>query len=154
MTDTNTQDREVIITRTFDAPRELVFEAFIDPKHISNWWGPNGFKTTTHEMDVTVGGVWRHTMVGPDGTEFPNRVEYQEITPPERLAYKNGTPDDPDMFQARVTFEDHDGKTTVTMHTIFRTKEERDMVVEKYGAIEGGHQTLARLAEHLEQMQK
>src|SRR5689334_18469516 len=67
----DSSDREIVITRVIDAPRELVFAAFTDAEHISNWWGPNGFRTTTYEKDVRPGGVWRFTMHGPDGTDYP-----------------------------------------------------------------------------------
>jgi uncharacterized protein YndB with AHSA1/START domain len=69
---TSTADREILITRTFDAPRELVWEAWTNPKHVTHWWGPNGFTTTIEKMDVRVGGVWKHVMHGPDGTDYPN----------------------------------------------------------------------------------
>jgi uncharacterized protein YndB with AHSA1/START domain len=81
-----TTDREIVTTRVFDAPREMVFDAWTDPKHIGQWWGPIGFTTTTHEMDVRPGGVWRFTMHGPDGRDYKNRIVYTEIVRPERLA--------------------------------------------------------------------
>jgi uncharacterized protein YndB with AHSA1/START domain len=84
---TSTSDREIVATRVFDAPRELVFQMWTDPQHISNWYGPRGFTTTTHEMDVRPGGVWRHVMHGPDGTDYPNEIVYLEVVKPERLVY-------------------------------------------------------------------
>ena len=77
-----TTDREIIVTRVYDAPRELVFDAFTDPKHLSQWWGPRGFTTTTHSMDFRVGGEWRYTMHGPDGTDYKNLMVYHEINRP------------------------------------------------------------------------
>jgi uncharacterized protein YndB with AHSA1/START domain len=83
----DTADRAMVITRTVDAPGELVWEAWTQPHHIARWWGPDGFRTTIHEMHVEVGGVWRFIMHGPDGTDYPNRIVYREIVKPERLVY-------------------------------------------------------------------
>ena len=85
----DTSDREIVISRVFDAPRERVFEAMTDPKQVVKWWGPNGFTTTIHEMDVRPGGVWRHTMHGPDGTDYPNKSVFLEVVKPERIVYKH-----------------------------------------------------------------
>lgn len=105
-----TADRELVFTRVLDAPRELVFSAFTDAANIGRWWGPNGFRTTTHEMDVRPGGIWRFTMHGPDGTDYPNRVEYLEVVRPERLIYKHGSDQhDPERFQGFITLEEEDG---------------------------------------------
>ena len=146
-----TQDREIITSRTFDAPRDLVFKMWTDRQHIEQWWGPNGFTTTTHEMDVRPGGLWRFVMHGPDGTDYPNKIVYEEIVEPERLVYAHG--DDSEgkgrEFQMTVTFEEHNGKTLLTMRAVFATAAERDRVVEEVGAIEGAKQTLGRLAEYV-----
>ena len=150
-----TADREVVITSVINAPRELVFEAFIDPKQVVQWWGPNGFSTTIYEMDVRVGGVWKHTMKGPDGVEYPNKSIFKEIVKPERIAYSHGggrqDKEGPGAtFTATWTFETVDGKKTkATGRMIFPTKEARDIVVKQYNAIEGGKQTLGRLEEYL-----
>jgi uncharacterized protein YndB with AHSA1/START domain len=99
-----------------------------------------------HEMDVRPGGHWRFTMHGPDGADYLNENQYLEIVKPERLVYRHGpTP----KFDATVTFENDNGKTRLTMRSIFGTSEERDYIVKIHRAIEGGHQTLARLAEFL-----
>lgn len=145
-----TADREIVVTRVLDAPRELVFEAWTDPEHIGSWWGPRGFTTTTHEMDVRPGGVWRLTMHGPDGTDYPNYIVYREVVRPERLAYAHGSqPGEPADFDVTVTFADEGGKTRITMRSLFPSAAARDFVVKEYGAIEGAHQTLDRLQEHL-----
>ena len=147
---TATADREIVLTRLFDAPRELVFDAFTDPEHVGQWWGPNGFTTTTHEMNVRPGGVWRYIMHGPDGVDYPNKIVYHEVVKPERLVYSHGGDDDePAHFGVTVTFADQGGKTRLTMRSIFPTAAARDKVVKEYGAIEGGNQTLARLAAYL-----
>ncbi|CAA2142389.1 SRPBCC family protein [Hyphomicrobium sp. ghe19] len=149
--DASEADREIVTTRVFDAPRELVFEAFKDPHHISNWWGPNGFTTTTYEMDVRPGGQWLFTMHGPDGTDYPNRVRYTEVKSPELLAYDHDAGEDrPDfeMFKVWVTFETENRKTRVTLRLLAATRERRDWMA-KFGAVEGGHQTLSRLDAYL-----
>ncbi len=147
------KDRTIHITREFDAPIELVFEAFSQPEHIGKWWGPNGFSTTTKSMEFKVGGEWIFTMHGSDGTNYPNRVVYTEIKNPELLKYDHfaGYKDDgkPPHFKSTITFEEVNGKTSVNMNMLFPTAYRRDEAAE-FGAVEGGHQTLSRLAEFLE----
>ena len=144
-----TGDREVTITRTVKAPRALVFEAWSDPTHLEHCYGPDGFVTKTISMDFRIGGRWKFTMTGPDGTVFPNVVVYKEISPVECIVHDHGGREDQMMFEATITFVETGGGTLVTMRSIFPSKEARDLVVEKYGAIEGGNQTLARLDEYL-----
>jgi uncharacterized protein YndB with AHSA1/START domain len=143
--------RTIVTTRVFDAPRELVFAAWSDPEHLAQWWGPNGFTTTTHAFDMRPGGVWRFVMHGPDGRDYQNRITYEEIVAPERLVYSHGGDEDvePVQFRVTVTFEDLGGKTRLTMRALFPSAAERDRVVKEYDAAEGGKQTLARLAQHL-----
>ncbi len=145
-----TTDREIVLKRVFNAPRELVFDAWTDPDHIGEWWGPNGFTTTIHEMTVRPGGVWRFIMHGPDGIDYNNRIIYREIVRPERLAYNHDSDieDDPDRFFVTVTFAEVERKTMVTMQLILKSAEIREKVV-KFGAVEGGNQTLDRLREYL-----
>jgi uncharacterized protein YndB with AHSA1/START domain len=143
------EEREVVIVRTFAAPRELVFAAWTDAEHIGRWWGPNGFTITTSEMDVRPGGLRRFVMHGPDGTDYPNRIEYVEVDPPSRLSYHHGSDDDPRQFFATILFEEDGKGTRVTMRSLFPTRETRDYVVREFRAIEGGNQTLARLDEYL-----
>ncbi len=147
---TSTTNREMTITRLIDASREQAFDAFTDREHIGEWWGPDGFSTTTLEMDVRVGGRWRNIMHGPDGTDYPNRVVYVEVTRPARLAYVHGedVDNDPNEFNASVTFVEEGGKTRVTLYMQFKTASLREEAA-KFGAVEGGHQTLSRLAAHL-----
>jgi len=146
-----TADREIVITRLFDAPRDLVFQAWTDPQHVDSWWGPTGFRTTTHEIDIRPGGLWRFTMHGPDGIDYPNKIVYLEITKPALLVYDHGD-DGQRGFHVTVTFEEQGNKTRLTMRSLFATAEEREMVVTKYHAIEGGNQTLDRFAQHLEKV--
>jgi uncharacterized protein YndB with AHSA1/START domain len=152
MPNTNdTSTREIITTRMFNAPCALVFDAWTSPAHLSRWWGPNGFSTTTHAFHFRVGGQWLMTMHGPDGTDFPSRMVYDAIVPNERIVYSHHGHFDgaPALFQQTVTFTARGDQTEVTMHTVFPSKEARDTVVEKFGAIEGAKQTLSRLGEHV-----
>jgi uncharacterized protein YndB with AHSA1/START domain len=82
LTVTTPSDREIVMTRVFDAPRELVFKAYTDPSLIPQWWGPRGFTTTVDQMDVRPGGVWRFVQRGPDGSEYAFNGVYREIAPP------------------------------------------------------------------------
>ena len=142
-----TSDREIVVTRIIEGPRPLVFEAYTDPRHLAHWWGPNGFTTTTRAFEFRPGGVWDFVMHGPDGTDYPNWIEWREIEPPERLVFLHGDrPDDPRAFTSTVTLVERGGATEVTMRAVFKTKAHRDEVVERYHAIEGGKQTLGRLA--------
>jgi len=148
----STTDREIVTTRLIDAPRELVYEAFTDEKHVGHWFGPEGFTTTTSSMDVRPGGRWIFVMHGPDGTDWPNVVTYQEVTPPSLLRYLHGDDREPDMFQTTVTFDDEGGKTALTMRAVFKTAAAREFVVRERGAIEGGKQTIARLDAYLAEL--
>ena len=140
-------EREIMGTRVFDAPRDLVWAMWTDPKHIAQWWGPRGFRNTIHEMDVRPGGHWRFIMHGPDGQDYQNHNVYVEIKKPERIVFDHVSGP---VFRATATFEDLGGnKTRVTMHSIFETAALRNKVADEYGAVEGMHQTLARLDEHL-----
>jgi len=152
---TDTADRELVTSRVFDAPRELVWEACTNPQHVVNWWGPRGFSTTIEVMDVRPGGVWKHVMRGPDGIEYPNQSAFQEVVKSERIVYTHagGTKGRKGAcFGSTWTFEDLGGKTRLTMRLLFASKDERDRVVKEYGAAEGAKQTLDRLGEHLPQM--
>jgi uncharacterized protein YndB with AHSA1/START domain len=150
----NTSDRELVFTRLLNAPRELVFKVWTEPEHIKHWWGPNGFTNTIHEMNVSPGGIWRLMMHGPDGRDYPNKIEYIEVVEPERLVYKHTGDDDtePVNFHVTVTFEKQGDKTLLTMRSLFTSKEELDRVIREYGADEGAVQTLNRLAEYLAKM--
>lgn len=145
------QDRELVFTRTYDAPRSLVFKMWTTPEHIAQWWGPTGFRTTIHEMSVKPGGVWRFIMHGPDGVDYKNRVVFLEVMEPERLVYKQGSEEGPEPvnFQVTVTFAEEGRKTALTMRMLFPSKTALDFVVNKYGAVEGAKQTLGRLKDHL-----
>jgi len=155
MEKSNTADREIIITRLLKAPRELVFEVWTKPEHVAQWWGPDGFTTTVHSMDVRVGGTLRMTYHGMGGN-FPNLLYYTEVVPPERLCYTHGSgkENDPGEFEVTVTFAEEGGNTRLTMHSLFKTAEARNFVVNEYGAIERGNETVNHLEEYLVKMQE
>jgi len=146
-------DREIVITREFNAPRELVWAAMTDPQQVVNWWGPRGFTTTIETMDFRVGGVWKHVMCGPDGVKYPNKSTFKEIIPLERIVYAHGGGRETGpgiSFVATWTFEAlTPNRTRMTGKMVFPSADARDLVVREFGAIEGGRQTLERLGEHL-----
>jgi uncharacterized protein YndB with AHSA1/START domain len=143
---TGAADREIAATRVFDAPRDLVWQMWTNSEHIAQWWGPKGFTNTIHEMDVRAGGVWRFIMHGPDGRDYPNKIVYVEILKPERLVYDHVSGP---LFQATATFTQEGGKTRVDVRMVFESAKLRDQVAAEFGAVEGLHQTLGRLGEHL-----
>jgi len=153
---TRLSDRELVFTRLFDAPRELLFEVWTEPKHLAQWWGPRGFTTTSIEMDARPGGAWRLVMHGPDGLDYKNKIVYLEVVKPKRLVYKHAgeEKDEPVKFQVTVTFEEVGDKTRLTMRMVFETAAERDFVVEKYGAEQGAVETFDRLGEHIDRIEK
>src|SRR5262252_6532201 len=145
-----TADREIVISQVIDAPRELVFEAFTDVRHLSRWWGPEGFTTTTQLFEFRVGGAWDFVMHGPDGTDYQEWITWTEIAPPERIAMLHGeSRDDPNAFESVLTFTPEGEQTRIEMRTVFPTRELRDDAVEKYHAVEGGEQTLSNLADYV-----
>ena len=147
----DTSDREIVVTRIFDAPRALVFKAWTDPKHLAQWWGPNGFSITTYEMEFKPGGVWRFVMHGPDGRDYQNENVYVEIAEPERLVYRHVS--DP-KHETTVTFADVGGKTKLTARMVFESAALRDNTVKAFGAVEGLKQTLGRLGEYVTHMKE
>jgi uncharacterized protein YndB with AHSA1/START domain len=145
-----TADREIVISRVIDAPRELVFEAFTEVRHLSRWWGPEGFTTSTRSFEFRVGGAWDFVMHGPDGTDYQEYISWTEIAPPERIALLHGeSRTDPNAFESVLAFEPDGGATRIEMRTVFPTRELRDEAVAKYHAIEGGQQTLDHLASYV-----
>lgn len=141
---TDTSDREMIITRTMNAPRERVWAVFTDPEHLKHWWGPNGFTNTIYEFDLRPGGVWRFMMHGPDGKDWPNKITFKEVVPGEKLVYTHGDDETADLFDSSLTLESEGDKTKVTLHVIFPTVEAYTYAKEQVGAIEGGKQNLER----------
>lgn len=144
------KEREVIVQREIPFPRELVWKAMSDPNHVNNWWGPDGFENENVVMSFSVGGTWTFDMVAPDGTRFPNHSVFKEIIPLEKIVYDHGD-GTRIWFECTVTLTQTEKGTLVTIRSLFPTKEERDEVVEKYGAIEGGKQHLAKLEAYIAQ---
>lgn len=141
-----TADREIVISRAIGAPRELVFDAFTEVRHLSQWWGPEGFTTTTRAFEFCVGGEWEFVMHGPDGTDYSEWITWTEIARPERIAMLHGeSRGDPNAFESVLTFAPDGAVTRIEMRTVFPTRELRDEAVERYHAIEGAEQTLSNL---------
>jgi len=141
-------EREIVLTRVYDAPRSAVWAAWTGPDAIE-WWGPDGFVCTEKERDVRVGGVWRFDMTGPDGTVWPNRIDYREVTPESKLVMDHGDDGGDISFLVTVTFdEQQDGKTVLTMRQLHPSQEARDGAI-SFGAVELGFQTLDKLAKRL-----
>lgn len=150
--DLDTNPREIVGVREFDAPRDLVWQAWTDPQHLAQWWGPNGFTTTTSRFDMRAGGVWRFIMHGPDGRDYQNLITFDEIVTGERIAYRHdGSGDvEPVQFRTVVTFEDLGGRRTrITWRATFPSAAERARVIKEYGADQGLAQTMARLAAYI-----
>jgi uncharacterized protein YndB with AHSA1/START domain len=144
---TGATDRQFLFLRLFEAPPEEVFPLWTATEHLEKWWGPDGFSLRVDQFDPRPGGRWVFTMVGPDGTEFPNTITYDEIVPGERLVYTHGTPEDPDPpFTGVVTFDEMAGQTALSLRLVFASAGDRDRIEETYHAKEGGEQTLGRLA--------
>ncbi len=147
MADT-TAEREIVVTRLFNAPRELVFAAFTEREHIANWWVPEG--TTIHEFNGQPGGLWRYSMPGPDGDAYSFKVRFIDIDRPYRLVYEHG-PDaegDNEPVRTSVNFAEENGKTRVTLQLLFITAAAREEAAQ-YGAAGGAQQALRSLAEYL-----
>lgn len=141
---TRTHGCELSLTRTLRAPRALVLQMWSDPEHITHWWGPVGFRTETDSMDFREGGEWIFTMIGPDGTRWPNHVIYDEISEGQ-LRYRNVTPEG-EHFRALITMEAMDERTTNLTFTMTLPSEEilRELI-EKVGADKGLMDTVTRL---------
>ncbi len=142
----------VILTRTFDAPRELVFKAWTQPERLKQWWGPHGFTLPKVTVDLRPGGLFHFCMRSPEGHEFWGRGVFREVVPPERFVYvdsfadEQGNPVSPERYSTlvSVTFVEHEGRTTVTLrHEIPASMPERSR------AVEGWSQSLDRLADLL-----
>jgi uncharacterized protein YndB with AHSA1/START domain len=148
-------EREIVLSRVLAAPRDLVFRAWTEREHLSRWFGPKGFTTTTtDECDVRVGGRWRFVMIAPDGTRYTNRMVFLEVKRPERLVMDHGADvdDDPNRFRVIITFDEQaDKKTVITLRQLHPTVARRNETI-GFGAVEFGYQTLDKLADHVRQM--
>jgi uncharacterized protein YndB with AHSA1/START domain len=141
----------ITMEREFAAPPQAVFAAYRDPDALKEWYGPDGFSITVIAMDFRVGGLFRFTMHGPDGTDYPNRIMYRDIVPGARIAYlhDSGIDNDPRGFEVLVTFAAAgEGRTLLTMRSTFPSVEARNAVM-KFGAVELGMQTVEKLAAYV-----
>ena len=144
------KNNEILITRIYDAPVKMVWEAWTDPSQAAHWWGPRGFTITTHSKDLKVGGGWHYTMHGPDGTDYPNKTKYLEVEKYSRLVYDHGGYDDrPPLFRVTVNFSEQKGKTKMEMTMALATAEAAEET-KKFIKKAGGNGTWDRLAEFLE----
>lgn len=148
--ESNTKDRELVITRTLNAPADLVWEVFTKPEHIANWWGPNGFTNTIYTMDLKPGGLWELVMHGPDGTDYKNKSVYKEIVPLKKIVFDHFNPD----FTTTIQFEDLGEQTHIHWHMLFSTTEEFIQVVKTFKADEGLKQNIERLNAYLAGLKK
>jgi uncharacterized protein YndB with AHSA1/START domain len=146
---TTPSDREIVMTRVFDAPRALVFDACTNPEHLQHWFGPRGWTLPVCEVDLRPGGAWRFVLRGPDGSEMGMSGVYQEVAPPERLVSTESFDDYPGETLNTLTLSEEEGRTTYTVTVLYPSKEVRDAVLES-GMQDGASESFDRLAEHLQ----
>jgi uncharacterized protein YndB with AHSA1/START domain len=145
-------DREIVLSRVIDAPRDQVFLAWVEPKRMFRWFGPRGFRCEVHQdCEAKPGAVWRFDMIAPNGQRYDNRMVFLEVTPSERLVLDHGKDidDDPNRFRVTVTFDPQsDGKTVITLRQLHPSKAQREGGI-GFGAVELGYQTLDKLDAYL-----
>jgi uncharacterized protein YndB with AHSA1/START domain len=152
LTVTTPSDREIAMTRVFDAPRDLVFEAHSSCEHLKHWWGPRRYEIGSCEVDFRPGGAWRIVHLGPDGEEQAFRGEFREIVPPERIVWTFEWEGMPGHISVEtLTLEEQDGRTKLTATSVFDSVEDRDGMLQS-GMEEGAAETWDRLAEYLATM--
>jgi uncharacterized protein YndB with AHSA1/START domain len=149
---TTPSDREIVMTRVFDAPRMLVFEAWTNPEHLPHWMlGPGGWTMPVCEIDLRPGGAWHFVWRHSNGSEMEMRGMYREIVPPERLVSTESWGGDWPETINTLALSEKDGKTTITNTVLYPSKETRDAVL-KTGMKDGVSLSFNRLAEHLRTM--
>lgn len=144
-------DRDIVLTRSFDAPRALVFQAWTDPKYLPRWWGQGGSTLAICEVDLRPGGEWRFVERSRDGKQFPFHGVYREIAPPERLVYTFVLEAEEwreRLVEVTTSFEESQGKTKVTQMLVHKTTADRDAYI-KSGMERGAGESYARLDELL-----
>ena len=147
---TTPSDREIVLTREFDAPRDLVFKAHTSCEHMSRWWGPRRYVVAECEIDFRPGGAWRIVHRGAEGEEYVFHGEFREIVPPERIVWTfefDGAPGS--VSVDTLTLEEQAGRTTLTATSVFGSTEERDGMLQS-GMESGAAETYDRLEEYLE----
>lgn len=147
MSQNNTTDREIRMSRLLNAPIELVWEVWTNPEHIAQWWGPNGFTNTISKMDVRAGGEWNLTMHGPDSTDYRNESIYKEVVKHEKIVLEHMTGP---HFIATITFKAEGNKTQLDWHMLFDSAEQFMQVVKTFKADEGLKQNIDKLSSYLE----
>jgi uncharacterized protein YndB with AHSA1/START domain len=145
---TTPSPREIVLTRVFDAPRDLVFEAMTRPELLKRWFGPHGWNLVVCEVDLRVGGAWRYVLEGPDGRSMGMGGEYREIVPGERTVHTEAMDDYPGDSVVTLVLTEQDGRTTMTGTVLYDSQETRDAVVES-GMEHGAAETYDRLADLL-----
>lgn len=147
--------RTLVITRTLNAPRSLVWKMFSDPYHLAQWWGPRGYTNRVERLDFRTGGSWLHVMIGPDGRELPTDNVILEVKEPERIVYRNAPADPklfgenpPPAFTKTLTLEEAGGKTILTLVCSFDTAEQREAVVRR-GFVLGTNESFDKLEDYL-----
>ena len=145
---TTPTDREIVLTRVFDAPRKLVFEAFTKPELLKQWFGPRGWSLVVCEVDLKVGGGFRFVLRGPDGKQMGMSGVYREIVPPERSVHMESYDDYPGESRVTSVFVEQAGKTTLTATVLYPSKEVRDAVIQS-GMEHGAAESYDKLAELL-----
>lgn len=146
-------DREILITRVFNAPREIIFDAVTKCAHVSNWYGPRGTEMLSCKIDLRPGGAWRFVQRGPDGNEYAFSGVYREMLRPERLVHTwnfEGIPPGHESVET-LTLEEQNGKTKWTSHSLFKSVEDRDGLIQS-GMESGMRETMDRLAELVESL--
>jgi uncharacterized protein YndB with AHSA1/START domain len=145
-------DREIVLTRTFNAPRTLVWQAWTQPEHVSKWWGVQGLEITSCTIHLHVGGGYRYVLRGPDGAEYAFTGVYREVVPPERLVYTDSFEGMPDKAAVvTVTFAEQDGKTTLTSRSLYQSASDRDAHIQS-GMEAGMRESMDQLAAHLQSL--
>jgi len=149
---TQLSDTELQITREFDAPRETVFRALTDPTLLPKWWGPRRYKTVVDTMEVRPGGTWRMRNIAADGGEHAFRGEFREITPPERIVWTFEYEPLPGHISVEtLTLTERDGRTLLTVHDVFSSKEDLDGMVNS-GMESGARESYERLDDVLAEL--
>jgi uncharacterized protein YndB with AHSA1/START domain len=145
-------EREIVLSRVIDAPRDLVYRAWTESGRMFKWLGPKGFRCEVRQHgDAKVGAVWRFDMIAPNGHRYDNRMTFLEVIPNEKLVLNHGVDkdDDPNRFHVTITFDQQsDGRTVLTLRQLHPSKAQRDATI-GFGAVELGYQTLDKLAEYL-----
>jgi uncharacterized protein YndB with AHSA1/START domain len=151
LTVTTPTDREIVLTRAFDAPSRLVFDALTTPALLRRWFGARGWHLVVCEVDLRVGGAWRFVSRGPDGTDMGHGGVYREVLPPHRLVYTELFDDQSYPGESLVThvLVEHDGRTTLTSTVLYASREGRDIVL-AYPMERGVAEAYDRLAELLQ----